>query len=167
VSTAGAVIIVASVLVFLWNTLRSRRAAPAPANPWEAPGLEWAIPSPPPSYAFLRIPVVDSRTPLWTSGGALPVVSGLHTDRREVLVTSAFDAKPLYRHKSPSDTIGPLLMAIAMAVVFIGSIFSPWAVLGGFGIAYIAGMVWAWPEKSEITVERVETPHGIVVQEHA
>src|ERR1044072_2541825 len=41
-STAGALIIAASMLVFLGNLVRSlRRGAPAPANPWGAATLEW------------------------------------------------------------------------------------------------------------------------------
>ena len=30
----------------------------APANPWQAPGLEWQTPSPPPHHNFERTPVV-------------------------------------------------------------------------------------------------------------
>ena len=33
-------------------------------NPWEAKTLEWAMPTPPPSYAFASVPHVSSREPL-------------------------------------------------------------------------------------------------------
>jgi cytochrome c oxidase subunit 1 len=41
-----------------WAAFFGRRAGP---NPWLAPGLEWQIPSPPPSENFARIPVVTQR----------------------------------------------------------------------------------------------------------
>jgi cytochrome c oxidase subunit 1 len=41
-----------------WASFFGRRAGP---NPWLAPGLEWQIPSPPPSENFERIPVVTQR----------------------------------------------------------------------------------------------------------
>ena len=57
--------IVASVAVFLVNVVKSAYAgAVAGANPWQAPGLEWATTSPPPHYGFASIPVVHGRDPL-------------------------------------------------------------------------------------------------------
>ena len=41
------------------------RGAAAGANPWDAPTLEWSVPSPPPPYNFAVIPTVASRHPLW------------------------------------------------------------------------------------------------------
>ena len=40
---------------FLWSMLKGK---PAPANPWDAAGLEWTIASPPPPGNFADIPVV-------------------------------------------------------------------------------------------------------------
>jgi cytochrome c oxidase subunit 1 len=71
------------------------------------------------------------------------VVTGLHTDRREKLITSLFDARPLYRQDSPDKSIFPFLMAGCMGVLFIGSIFTPYAVLVGLGLAVFAGAGWA------------------------
>src|SRR4051812_5001791 len=52
--SAGAVIIVASVCVFLGNVWVSLRGGiPAGDNPWDASTLEWATSSPPPSYGHL------------------------------------------------------------------------------------------------------------------
>ncbi|HET9480815.1 MAG TPA: cytochrome c oxidase subunit I, partial [Candidatus Polarisedimenticolia bacterium] len=51
--TAGSMVLGLSVLVFLWNVVRSlRRGDPAPDNPWDAPTLEWATPSPPEPWNF-------------------------------------------------------------------------------------------------------------------
>ena len=62
----GAVVIGVSVLVFLYNVIRSLRYGDlAGNNPWGGATLEWSIPSPPPHYNFAAIPVVTSRMPLW------------------------------------------------------------------------------------------------------
>ncbi len=59
-SSAGAVILALGYLlpiVYLgWSLLRGERAA---ANPWNATGLEWQTPSPPPKHNFGATPVVD------------------------------------------------------------------------------------------------------------
>ncbi len=65
-STVGAFIFGLSSLLLIWNIVRSlRKGEKAPANPWEAGTLEWAIPSPPRHYNFPVLPEVRSREPLW------------------------------------------------------------------------------------------------------
>jgi heme/copper-type cytochrome/quinol oxidase subunit 1 len=67
VSTIGAFLIAAGVLIFLVNFFNSvilGRGKPAGDDPWEGDTLEWATPSPPPVYNFPRIPVVHSARPL-------------------------------------------------------------------------------------------------------
>jgi cytochrome c oxidase subunit 1 len=65
-STVGTGILMLGMAIFLWNFFRSfRTGAPAGNDPWQAPTLEWSIPSPPPQYNFARIPRVTSRVPLW------------------------------------------------------------------------------------------------------
>jgi len=58
-STAGATILAVGYLLpmvyFLWSM---RYGKPAPDNPWNAAGLEWAVPSPPPTFNFDEQPVV-------------------------------------------------------------------------------------------------------------
>jgi cytochrome c oxidase subunit 1 len=117
------------------------------------------MPSPPPSYGWVHPPVVHGRAPLWEPGEP-SVVAGLHTDRREKLITSLLDARPLYRQHSPGKSIWPLGMAISMAVVFIGSIFSPYAVLGGLGLAVIAGAGWGRVDKDAEHPDLVERKDG-------
>ncbi|MBI2939243.1 MAG: cytochrome c oxidase subunit I, partial [Chloroflexi bacterium] len=66
VSTIGAFILGVGMLVFLHNAIVSlRRGEVAGSDPWDAATLEWAIPSPPPAYNFLTLPVVTSSRPLW------------------------------------------------------------------------------------------------------
>jgi cytochrome c oxidase subunit I len=148
-SSIGAFIFAFSFAVLLVNVFYSlRRGALAGDNPWDASTLEWATSSPPPSYNFARIPAVKHRDPLWADSGSLPVVAGLSTERREVLLTSLAEAEPQIREASPEPSIWPLLTALATTVFFIGSIFTPWAVLWGTPPMAVALIGWFWPTGS-------------------
>ncbi|MCL4814373.1 MAG: cytochrome c oxidase subunit I [Vicinamibacteraceae bacterium] len=58
-STAGASILGVGYLIpmvyFTWSFVKGEKA---PANPWGATGLEWTIPSPPPTENFTTTPIV-------------------------------------------------------------------------------------------------------------
>jgi cytochrome c oxidase subunit 1 len=124
-----------------------RQGAAADANPWNAGTLEWATSSPPPPYNFSRIPVIDHREPLWSGGGApAGEVKGLRVDAREVLVTTAGEAEPDLRESSPDNSVWPFLAALAVGATFLGSIFTPWAVVWGIGPVAITLIGWFWPK---------------------
>jgi cytochrome c oxidase subunit 1 len=150
VSSLGAVVIVASVALFIGNVFYSlRRGAIAGDNPWGAPSLEWATQSPPPSYVFLHVPIVESEHPLWTENADLPVATGLRTDIREVLITSLMDAEPDHRQDSPEPTIWPFIAAIGTGVMFIVAIFTAWGIVVGSVLVFIPFVLWAWPNRKE------------------
>ena len=66
VSTIGAFLIAVSMLIFIWNIIRTRtKGKIAGDNPWQGATLEWATSSPPAVYNFAQIPTVHSRLPLW------------------------------------------------------------------------------------------------------
>ena len=165
IASLGAVTIVASVAVFLVNVVKSARGGVvAGPDPWSGPTLEWATSSPPPPWNFHPLPVVTARTPMWEAGDELPVATGLATDRREVLVTTALDAVPDNRHEHPGESYWPLVMAIAMGVTFIGAIWTPWAYVIGFAMSAIAFAGWGWPRgtkpEHEVTPGRMPATEG-------
>ena len=145
-ASIGALVIVVSVALFLVNVFISARGGVlAGPNPWGASGLEWVAASPPQPWNFHRIPVVESRSPLWEPTDELKVAGGLRTDKREMLITTALDAVPDSRHDLPGETYWPLMMAIAVGITFIGAIFTPWAYPVGFAVAVVAFAGWGWP----------------------
>jgi cytochrome c oxidase subunit 1 len=144
--TSGAVLIALSMVLVAVNIVRSlRRGAVAGANPWDADSLEWATPSPPPSFNFNHIPLVTSSHPLWDTD-RLHVMRGLHLDQRELVLTSVLDARPDLREPSVPPSIWPLLAAIAVGAMFLTSIFTPWAVVVGAVPIAITLTAWFWPK---------------------
>ena len=149
-ATLGAVVMAAGTLLFLVNVGRSlRRGEPAGHNPWAAATLEWATSSPPPPYNFLPGPTVAGPDALWDAVPGQPVVTGLRSDVREVLVTHVLDAEPDHRTIFPDNSIWPLLTALATTVMFVGSIFTPWAVVWGGVPVFVALVGWFWPKPGE------------------
>jgi cytochrome c oxidase subunit I+III len=147
VSTLGAAMIAVSVMMFIVNFVRSRRHGEiAGTNPWDAPTLEWATTSPPPTYNFPHIPLVTSDNPLWEHREDLPVMRGLSVDKRELVLTTVLDAKPDIREPVAKPSIWPLVSAIAVGGMFVTSIFTPWAVVIGAIPAAIAITIWFWPK---------------------
>jgi cytochrome c oxidase subunit I len=143
----SAVALATGFLLFFWDMMRSASRGPeAPDNPFDAPTLEWATSSPPPSYNFARLPVVDGAYPLWQRRETFPVVAGLRVDRREIIVSTVSEAKPQARDSSPGNSIWPLLAAIATSVMLIGSIFTPWAVVWGSPPIAVTLIGWFWPK---------------------
>ena len=149
-STVGAVIIVAGMVVFAVNLLRSvRHGEVAGANPWGADTLEWLTTSPPPPYNFVDTPVVESREGLWAYDGEVPIVTGLHTDRPEALITAMTDTRPIYRQEMPEPTYAPLVMGIVIAGMLAAGIFTPWGIVVGSFAIVIPFYLWAWPKREE------------------
>jgi cytochrome c oxidase subunit 1 len=146
-ATIGAAVMAVAVVLFLVDAVRALSAgAHAPANPWGASTLEWATTSPPPSSGFPYPPTVGGREPLWDNAPDQPVVAGLRTDAREVLVTHVLDAEPDHRLLFPGPSIWPFLTAVATTGMFIWSIFTPWGVTYGSIPIFITMVGWFWPK---------------------
>jgi heme/copper-type cytochrome/quinol oxidase subunit 1 len=156
VATLGAFTIATSVGLFIVNVVRSRRhGEPAGADPWGGGTLEWASASPPPAHNFDALPVVHGRDPLWQPWPEPKAVAGIAADQREMLVTTVLDAEPDHRVVFPNPTPWPFFSAVATTVLFIGSIFTPWAVVWGAVPVAIALTAWFWPRQDE-TAQHLE-----------
>jgi cytochrome c oxidase subunit I+III len=149
-ATIGAYMIALSLLLFIVNAVRSVRSEErAAADPWGAGTLEWSVPSPPPPHNFDAIPVVHGRDPLWESPAQPAFVAGLATDAREVLVTSVLDAQPDHRPLFPTPSVWPFVSAVATTVLFIGSIYTPWAIVWASLPVAVAMIGWFWPNRAQ------------------
>jgi heme/copper-type cytochrome/quinol oxidase subunit 1 len=147
-STIGAFVVALAVGLFVINGVVSLyRGVVAGPNPWGAASLEWATSSPPPVYNFAHVPVVESSTPLWDIEGELPVVTGLRVDEKEVLLTTVVAATPDTREPIPVASLWPFISACAVGIVFVASIFSPWAIAVGVVPCFIALTAWFWPKE--------------------
>ena len=161
VVTLGSYVFAIGVLLFFVNVFVSlKRGKPAGNNPWDAASLEWSTSSPPPVYNFAVIPTVASRYPLWE--GRLnqgedrsSTQQGFLLDKgRETMGTTSLDAEPDVILKMPPDSYSPLLLALALAAVFIGALLHSWWLLGAcLVVTLLASIAWLWPRRSLSQIE--------------
>jgi cytochrome c oxidase subunit I+III len=165
-ATAGAMVIGCSVLLFLVNAVWAlRRGALAGHNPWAAATLEWATSSPPPSYNFHPLPVVEGRSPLWDRSAEPPYVIGVRSDCREVLITRALDAEPDHKTEMPAPSVWPFVSAMSLGGMFVATLFTPWGLVVGGAVATIPVIIWFWPKESDKAGRAYR--HGRTPKEHA
>jgi len=147
VATAGAVLLIAGGALFVFNAVRSYVAGTiAGDDPWHGETLEWATASPPPVYNFLHIPVIEGRHAMWDRSLAPPVVTGLRSDCREVLITDVMGAEPVHAYELPEPSIWPFLCSIVTSAFFVGSIFTPWALPVSILPLTVTLIGWFWPK---------------------
>jgi cytochrome c oxidase subunit 1 len=159
VATIGAGLLALGGLLFLSNVVKSyRTGAIAAANPWNGGTLEWSTTSPPPVYNFLYQPVVEGREALWDRSTDAPVVVGIRSDCREVLITDVMDAEPSNKVEYPAPSIWPFLCAVVTGAFFIGSIFTPWALPVAIIPLTITLIGWFWPKSRRSEAPGVAAP---------
>ncbi|KRC86103.1 cytochrome c oxidase subunit 1 [compost metagenome] len=148
VSTVGAYLIAAGVLVFLVDLARNFRPGDRNAgNVWRAGTMEWL---PNGSYGLRSVPAVTSREPLWDQPGlARDVAAGRHFlpnapgGLRSTLVTRALDARPDYVLALPGPGWSPLLAALGTAGFFLLLTFKLLPLAAAFGVLAVASL-WRW-----------------------
>jgi len=152
VSLGSLLFAVGVLLLFVNVAVSLRRGAPAGPNPWDAPTLEWSVPSPPPEYNFAVIPIVASRHPLWEDAldeapARSRLTEGLLLDRgRETVATTPLDGEPNLILEMPADSLAPLTLAIGLVAIFASLLFRQWVgVGGGILIVTLALLGWFWP----------------------
>ena len=152
-STIGAFLMAFGVLLTILNYFASARSGEiAGNNPWGADTLEWSIPSPPPAYAFVDLPIVRSRHPLWEESGVMYYPRGerVYAEGRITPTSTPLDAEPAGLARMPEDTITPLLLSLAITFVF-SAILLKWLVVAGVGLVVCALVcaAWLWPQPGE------------------
>jgi cytochrome c oxidase subunit 1 len=149
-ATIAAYVFALGTLVLLINIFVSRRRGRiAGPNPWGAGTLEWATPSPVPSYNFAYPPTVQGAYPVWQNRPDAPVVTGLDESRREVLCTTVLDAAPDHRYSMHGDSIWPLVTALAVSLTLIGGMFHPVVAVIALAPLTIALFAWFWESGSQ------------------
>jgi cytochrome c oxidase subunit 1/cytochrome c oxidase subunit I+III len=164
VATLGSYLFAIGIAMFLVNVWISlKRGKAAGRNPWGAPSLEWSTSSPPPVYNFAVIPTVASRYPLWEGymdddedTGGSTIHEGLLLDHgRETIGTTMLDAEPAVILKMPGDTYTPLLLALALTLLFVGLLAQAWWAVGaGVLLTLLATIAWLWPQRKLSQIER-------------
>jgi cytochrome c oxidase subunit 1 len=147
-ATFGAFMIAASILVFMWNVIRSlRHGEIAGEDPWDGRTLEWTIPSPPPHYNFAEIPQVHALDDFWhrkytedEQGRAIPVPA-IASDHA---ASNDHDAGHDDGHgiHMPSPSVMPLIAALGFPILGFGMIYS--AALVPVGAAVLVVGVYLW-----------------------
>ncbi len=152
--SVGAFLLALGLLLSLANFVHSLRAGkPAGSNPWNAESLEWAMASPPPSYAVEQLPTVGGRHPLWDRHDELENHTAAHRLDwgRLTLSTSTWAARPLAVAQMQEDSLAPLALALVLLFIFVALLVGAWVVTGILALlALITIGVWNWPETREV-----------------
>ena len=165
-ASAGAVLLALGGLMLVVNVVRSYwRGSVAGDNPWHADTLEWATHSPPPVYNFLHVPIVEGPNALWDRSNEQPVVTGIRSDSREVLITDVMDAEPAHKTVFPEPTIWPFVCAVVTSAFFVGSIFTAWALVVAAVPLAITLIGWFWPKHDR--TEQAEHESSRLAEAHS
>ena len=144
-ATVGAFVMGLGALAFAGNVFYSLKYGRAAGdNPWGADTLEWSVSSPPPTYNFQYIPVVQGRHAIWNRTEDAPVVTGLSVKVRETLATTIHDAAPKHRYELMGPSIFPFLLSLVVGGVFTGFIFTAWMMPIGMALTFIVLFGWFW-----------------------
>jgi hypothetical protein len=148
-TTVGAFVLGIGVLISIVNLFVSIRSGKiAGKNPWNADTLEWGTDSPPAPYGTVHIPTVVSRNPLWDDHDEEDDPKGSRVlDRgRQTPSTTWLDAEPFAIAQMPTETIAPLVLAIALGVFFCAMVFELlWLALAGLIATFATCCYWLWP----------------------
>lgn len=182
VSTVGAFVFAAGVVLFVVNFLLSLRTPNVGPNPWGADTLEWATASPVPPYGFRQLPIVRDRAPLWTQDrldeGDPETVDTVKTlaewpvEWQGAVVTDVFTGRVREVFWLPNNSFMPIALAAGLAIVFGALIFDAYlvAAVGGLvaAFAYVRWMISLRPEASHDAAFEERFRHlGVAVYLHS
>ncbi|MET0343951.1 MAG: cytochrome c oxidase subunit I [Polyangiales bacterium] len=164
VSSIGAFVLAAGFGVVLWDLVRPKKREPLTArNPWNAGTLEWVQEVPGKPWGIRSIPEIDGRYPLWDQPNLLRDIDegrfylpDAEEGRRETLVTSIVDARPVQCQRLAGSSFLPLIAAVLVAGFFVLGTFHLWTpAIVSFVLGVLVIGAWLWtgtgghPEKEE------------------
>ncbi|MGR3480599.1 cytochrome c oxidase subunit I [Salipiger marinus] len=146
VMAIGFALVVIDIATNLLVSVRGSR------NPWGAASLEWAMPTPPPSYNFASLPLIHGRDPLWSDpkiGVAIAKGEGFlgapRGNQREILTVSTARGTPEAMVILPGNTALPVVMSAVTGLFFAGFLFKLYW-LPPIAVVLVASLAlkWAW-----------------------
>jgi cytochrome c oxidase subunit 1 len=144
-ASVGSFILAVGVLLFLINVWwTTKKAPPAPLDPWDARTIEWMTASPPKEHNFDSIPTVHALDEFFHRKYEEDPETGevrKVTTAEEIL--AAEEAKADAHIHLPSPSYWPLLLALALPVMAYGVIYSTFLIIIGGAIALGSMFGWA------------------------
>lgn len=175
VSTVGGFVQAMGFLVFVIDILiHARVGRLAPRNPWGAGSLEWAMPTPAPSYNFASVPEAPRDHPLWADPGIpddaasgrlwLAEPSG---GRRLTLSSNMLSGRPESVIVLPGSSWWPLAAAATTGGFFLGVLLKQYgAALVALALTVVLFLCWAWSTGSRIDAGRLKAREGVSLPLH-
>lgn len=171
ISTLGAYLFAAGVAVVCLDLALSPRRKAGIRNPWNAGTLEWLEdPADDAHWGVRCVPLISSRYPIWDQKDFVKKVDegrfflpDAEEGRRETIITSVLDARPISVIRLGTPSFKPMLTALALGGVFILTTFHLyWAALAcGFATLFMV-LWWLWTGTAEIPEKECKPiGHGI------
>ncbi|MDP8956304.1 MAG: cytochrome c oxidase subunit I [Actinomycetota bacterium] len=151
-ATVGSLIIAVSILVFIWNVVRTlRRGEASGTDPWDGRTLEWAIDSPPKAHNFDEVPVVRSVDDFWhhkyaegEDGRLVPAVAGASNGESHGEHASPEDAEhEAHAIHMPSPSYWPVVAALGFPILCYGVLYSSLLAIDGALVLLLGLFGWA------------------------
>lgn len=171
VSTLGAYLFAAGVAVVCLDLALSPRRKTGARNPWGAGTLEWLEdPADDAHWGVRCVPLISSRYPIWDQKDFVKKVDegrfflpDAEEGRRETIITSVLDARPVSVIRLGTPSFKPMLTAIALGGVFILTTFHLyWAALACAFTTLFMVLLWLWTGTAEIPEKECKPiGHGI------
>ncbi len=163
VSSIGAFVLAAGIAVVVVDLLLSPRRPKSQRNPWQAGTLEWLAHPRGDHWGVRTVPLIESRYPIWDQPGFVKAVDegrfflpDADDGKRELMITSVLDARPLQVMRIGGPTVKPMLAAVTLGSVFILTTFHFYLAAAAGAVAALAAILWwLWtgtgimPEKKE------------------
>jgi cytochrome c oxidase subunit I+III len=152
-SSVGAFVLASGIALVFWDVLRpKKKQGYARRNMWNAGTLEWVAEVPQMPWGIRSIPEIDSRYPLWDQPNLLRDIDegrfylpDAEELRRETLVTTVLDAKPVQCQRLPGSSFLPMLSALAVGGFFVFGTFHWWTLaIVSFALGVLLIGRWLW-----------------------